>query len=261
MIRIILFTFLTCTLIALHAAIFTVTNTNATGAGSLAQAVDDARFTGTLDTIVFDIPGPAPHTITSGSIFFYSSTYVDGDSQPANGYTGAGKKIIFSSSGVDPNGFGFFTDRCTVKNILFENWDNSVVTFSGASYHTFEGNAFIGRAASGGFSILGYACDSCIIKDNLFNKEEVGGPCLGFSPSYHVLFTASKNMEFTGNEMCVFNNTQAFRLTDIDSSTIQGNILGGNPDDCSTLNQTGISFNDTSTNNVIGGILPGEANT
>ncbi|MEM8900528.1 MAG: hypothetical protein AAGC85_20595, partial [Bacteroidota bacterium] len=203
MIRILLFTLLTCPQIALHAAIFTVTNTNATGAGSLAQAVDDARFTGTLDTIVFDIPGPAPHTITSGSIFFYSPTYIDGDSQPANGYTGAGKKIIFSSSGADPNGFGFFTDRCTIKNIQFEDWSNSVVGFSGASYHIIEGNAFVKRSGSGGLAFHSYGCDSCIIKDNLFNMEEPGGPCVGVYPSTQILFTASKNLEITGNEICV----------------------------------------------------------
>ncbi|MEM6764993.1 MAG: T9SS type A sorting domain-containing protein [Bacteroidota bacterium] len=261
MIKVLLSLLIVCPFSALQATIFTVTNTNATGAGSLKQAVDDARFTGTLDTVAFDIPGAAPHTITSGSVFFYSPTYIDGDSQPANGYTGNGKKIIYRSSGADPNGFGFFTDSCTVKNIQFEDWDNTVVGFSGASYLTFEGNAFIKRVPSGGFSVLAYGCIGCTIKDNLFSKEEMGGPCVGYSPSYHILFTASKKMEFTGNEMCVFNNTQAFRLTDVDSTIIQGNVLGGNPDDCSILNQTAISFNDTSTNNIIGGILPGEENT
>ena len=261
MIRIILLTILTCPLIALHAAIFTVTNTNATGAGSLLQAVNDARFTGTLDTVVFDIPGPAPHTIVSGSVFFYSPTYVDGDSQPANGYTGNGNKIIFRNIGTDQNGFGFFTDSCTVKNIQFEDWGNSIVGFSGASYLTFEGNSFMRVSLTGGLALHAYGCDSCIIKDNLFNMEEPGGPCGGSYPSFQILFTASKHLEITGNEICTSTIARALYLTDVDSSIIQGNVLGGNPDDCSTLNQTGISFNDTSTNNVIGGILPGEANT
>ncbi|MEM8900825.1 MAG: T9SS type A sorting domain-containing protein, partial [Bacteroidota bacterium] len=152
-------------------------------------------------------------------------------------------------------------DRCTIKNIQFEDWSNSVVGFSGASYLTFEGNAFVKRSGSGGLALHAYGCDSCIVKDNLFNMEELGGPCVGLYPSYQILFTASKNLEIAGNEICVSTIARAIYLTDVDSSIIQGNILGGNPGDCSSLNQTGIFFNDSSRNNVIGGILPGEANT
>src|SRR2546428_754629 len=42
--------------------IFTVTNTNDTGPGSLRQAITDANVTG--GTITFNIPGPGVHTIS-----------------------------------------------------------------------------------------------------------------------------------------------------------------------------------------------------
>jgi hypothetical protein len=46
------------------AAVFTVTNTNATGPGSLAQAITDANNLAGADTIPFDVPGAGVHTIT-----------------------------------------------------------------------------------------------------------------------------------------------------------------------------------------------------
>ena len=45
-------------------ATFTVTNTNDFGAGSLRRAINDANTTAGSDFIVFDIPGPGPHTIS-----------------------------------------------------------------------------------------------------------------------------------------------------------------------------------------------------
>lgn len=45
------------------AATFTVTNTNADGAGSLYQAIVDANATPDHDTIEFNIPGAGPHSI------------------------------------------------------------------------------------------------------------------------------------------------------------------------------------------------------
>lgn len=46
-----------------HAATFTVTNTDADGAGSLYQAITDANAAPDHDTIEFNIPGTGPHTI------------------------------------------------------------------------------------------------------------------------------------------------------------------------------------------------------
>ena len=48
---------------SLHAATFTVTNTNDTGAGSLRQAILDANAAGGADTIGFNIFGSGVHTI------------------------------------------------------------------------------------------------------------------------------------------------------------------------------------------------------
>lgn len=65
---------------------FTVTNTNATGPGSLYQAITDANNMPGADRILFNIPGPGIHTITvnGGSPLppVVESLIIDGYSQP-----------------------------------------------------------------------------------------------------------------------------------------------------------------------------------
>ncbi len=65
-------------------AVFTVTNTNDSLAGSLRQAILDANATGVADTINFNIGGGGVHTITPASVlpFFSGPVTIDGYSQP-----------------------------------------------------------------------------------------------------------------------------------------------------------------------------------
>ena len=59
----VLFAAILLTNIAASAAVFTVSNTNAFGPGSLQQAIFDANSNPGLDTIGFNIPGSGVHTI------------------------------------------------------------------------------------------------------------------------------------------------------------------------------------------------------
>lgn len=70
-----------------YAATFTVTTTNDSGAGSLRQALLDARAVAGEHTITFDIPGTGPHTITPASALPIlgggaATVSIDGCSQP-----------------------------------------------------------------------------------------------------------------------------------------------------------------------------------
>src|SRR5947209_6563779 len=61
--------------------IFTVTNTNDTGPGSLRQAINDANFAG--GTITFNIPGPGVHTISPlTALTLTNQVIIDGYTQP-----------------------------------------------------------------------------------------------------------------------------------------------------------------------------------
>ena len=67
------------------AAVFTVTNTNDSGLGSLAQAITDANNNVGTNTITFDIPGGGVHTITvtgDGLPSVYDDVTIDGYTQP-----------------------------------------------------------------------------------------------------------------------------------------------------------------------------------
>jgi hypothetical protein len=77
-----------------HAATFTVANTDDSGAGSLRQAITDATAAGAgAHTITFNIPGAGPHTITPASalpsignsnVTLPQSITIDGCSQPGS---------------------------------------------------------------------------------------------------------------------------------------------------------------------------------
>src|SRR4051812_15249376 len=74
--------------IASHAATYTVSNTAASGDGSLAQAILEANATvGVTDTIVFNLPGAGVQTITAINLPPITDPVVlDGSTQP--GYAG-----------------------------------------------------------------------------------------------------------------------------------------------------------------------------
>ena len=69
------------------AATLVVTTTSDSGSGSLRQAILDANATNGLDSIVFQIPGTAPFTITPLAALpaITDPVVIDGTTQP--GYT------------------------------------------------------------------------------------------------------------------------------------------------------------------------------
>lgn len=67
------------------AAVFTVTNSDESGPGSLAQAIIDANTLEGADTIAFNIPGAGVHTITlstATSLVIFDDLTIDGYTQP-----------------------------------------------------------------------------------------------------------------------------------------------------------------------------------
>ncbi len=92
-------------------AIFTVTNTNDSGAGSLRQAILDANATPGPDTINFNIAPGGPQTIRVGSItglplpYISDTVTINGETQP--GFSDTGTPIIVLDGSSLPLVAGF----------------------------------------------------------------------------------------------------------------------------------------------------------
>ena len=247
--------------LALHSAIFTVTNTNDAGAGSLAEAVASANATVDKDTIEFNIAGAAPHTILGSQLIINNPIHIDGDSQPDNGYTGAKKKIIYSrQTGGINTGFMLLGDNTTIKNIQFNNWVFAIYAISIDGFNL-EENAFIYEVTGGVMSMRIDGCDNGFVRNNLFSKEEKDGPCVGFDVTHHIAPFVCSNVEVTGNEVCKSTTGAAILVRDTQNSIFQGNQLNGGPTDCNVQADEGMVFLRGSVDNQVGGNLAGEANT
>lgn len=140
------------------APVYCVTNTNASGAGSLAQAVLDshARCQGTSPTINFDLPGTGPFVFNVPLSGFSFNCGVGGAFNPT---IDGGSQPGFSANS-DPTGF---------------NAVNPIV-FSGG------GNSSTGLSHDSGFSYGGRLTVKAVdLRD--FYYTSYGGPCSSFAPA------------------------------------------------------------------------------
>jgi len=88
----------------LSASTFTVLNTNASGADSFLEAIDNANLNAGADIIEFNIPGMPPHVIPLtilSTIQITEAVIIDGTTQPDNGYSGNCPKITLDAATAD----------------------------------------------------------------------------------------------------------------------------------------------------------------
>jgi hypothetical protein len=116
--------FSSCVTVPSGPVTFTVTNTNDSGAGSLRQAILDANArTGTFDTIAFNIPGAAPHSIapTSPLPVINDPVTIDGTTQP--GYAGAPVvELDGTSASGGANGLWLLTDGSVIRGLVINRF-------------------------------------------------------------------------------------------------------------------------------------------
>jgi len=140
----------------LSAATFTVSNTNATGTGSLQQALLDANAAAGPDTIVFAIPGDGPHVISPTSTqplpSLTNSTTIDGYTQPGaapnmltNGFNAVIKiQLDGLSAGSFSHGLTIFGSNNTVRGLSITRFgttsSDGISINANADNNTIEGN-------------------------------------------------------------------------------------------------------------------------
>ncbi len=217
-------------------AIFTVINTDASGPGSLSDAIFNAEATpnvGGPDRIEFNIPGAGVHTIFPGTLLpaalpiIHDAVIIDGYTQPRNDGSGllatpntlavgddAVLLIEINGSSMTPGAslFGFTGGGSTVRGLAITHVPYAsfnIGIFGGsqpANHTTIVGN-FIGTDAGG---LTYQAGDGPAIHVIAGDNTVIGGPA-----------PADRNVIAPG----------AFGLTatiDLDSGISGGNVIQGN---------------------------------
>ena len=230
-----------------HAATFTVTNTNDSGPGSLRQAILDANTSLGTDTIDFNIPGTGPHTIQPLSALptITDSVIIDGYTQPGatpntNG-PGLGVNAVLMIELDGTNAGAPFVDgllitagNSTVRGVVINRFSRYGI-FLGSGGNVIEGN-FIGTDVTGSAD-LGNAAG--------------GVPVFGASGNTIGGTTAGAGNVISGNE--------DYGVGIFDSSTgnlVQGNFIGTDVTGTVDLGNSGSGvaiFYSGASNNTIGG--------
>jgi hypothetical protein len=140
-----------------QASTFVVTNTNNSGAGSLAQAILDANGNPGPDVITFNIPGSGVHTISSSNQLppLTDPVTIDGYTQPGSSpnslAVGSNAVLLIELSGALANsdvGLKVTGGNSTIRGLIINRFN-----FRGIDLDTKGGNVvagnFIGTNASG----------------------------------------------------------------------------------------------------------------
>ncbi|MFQ5511848.1 MAG: FlgD immunoglobulin-like domain containing protein [Candidatus Krumholzibacteriia bacterium] len=227
----------------------TVTNTGDSGPGSFRQAILDANAAPGTDWIVFDIPGPGPHTIAPLSWLppITGSTIIDGYSQPGSVPNTAGPglpgdaalQIELSGGGTGslPAGLRLFANNSTVRGLAINGFVN-------------------------GIEVSG---DSCRVQGNYLGTDPTGtvavpntqyGVALG--GSYNLVggtAPSARNVISGNGDSGVFLGLVGF------SNRVQGNFIGTGANGTQALGNGILGVRITSTSHMIGGTTVNRGNT
>ncbi len=220
------------------ATIYTVTNTNDTGAGSLRQAIVSVN---SADIIVFNIPGPGPYSINPVSPLqpLKHPVTIDGTTQP--GYSGV---PLVELNGAQlpgtPPGLTIQGGTSTVRGLAINRFPGAGIRLEGAGGNVLQGN-FIGTDLSG-TAALGNAMGIEIMSSS--TRNQIGGTNL-----------AALNL-ISGN------NGSGIVVNGSSGNLIQGNLIG--TDSTRALNLGNLSngiYVTAGSSNSIGGAVYGAGNT
>lgn len=280
------------------AAVFTVTNTNDSGPGSLAQAITDANHLAGPDRIEFDIPGAGVHTITvtgDEQLGVLDDLTIDGYTQPgAHPNTlavGDNAVILIQIDGGGPastisNGLAFAVGTSTVRGLSLTGFSPASGTaistgdaFGDPSAVTVEGN-FIGIApdATVRGSDIGVSGADVVGGTTPDKRNIISGNAIGVSNSFNVLgnyigtdpsglregfgnFTGVVGLLETAQSRVIGNVITGNNLgiALAKNTIVQGNLIGPFADGSPAFgNQTAVAIHDSG--NSIGGIGPNQGN-
>ncbi len=196
-------------------AILTVTNTQSSGTGSLAQAVASANAFNGAQSIEFDISGSCPRVITlSSTLQVTDELRIKGATQPGTvlnsldfgAYNGAPCIVLRAGTGVD-DAINFdsneSTDDLEVFNVGFSGFSGGGVTISSGAGHRLAGLQFGAGVGAVPLDDVNFAIR---VLDQA-SAVEIGGT----DPQYVNL---------------IGNSNIAIQLAGLGSNLVQGNAIG-----------------------------------
>ncbi len=224
-----------------HAATFTVTNTNDSGAGSLRDAITQANANANLpivDIIVFNIGGGGPQTISPLSFYpnITEAVTIDGTTQP--GFLPAGVPII------ELNGAAVGASGLTLIN-------------AAASNSTIQG-LVINRFGSYGIRILSGAQGNVVA--GCFLGTDLTGTLARPNGSGMIISTANNYIDGTtaaGRNIISGNSVDGIQITGASATgnVVRGNYIGLDVNGSAPLGNTnkGVAVYNGASSNIIGG--------
>jgi hypothetical protein len=225
--------------------VYTVTNTSASGAGSLADAVAQANLDPGYNTIKFNIGGACPHRIVlAAGLSLQGSTLIDGWSQSGNvknsddiGWNAApcilldGNDVVGTAI-VTASQLG--TGNLQVRGLAFERFSTAILLAFGRN-HLIFGNQFAGKVGATGPTLAGN--DIAITVAGAVTGTVVGGTdepnrnLIGSSATAGVqIIGASATANQVVNNLIGVDKNAVFALPNLDGVYISahGNSMFGN---------------------------------
>ncbi len=222
-----------------HAADFTVTNVNDSGAGSLRQAILDANNNAGADAIGFDIPGTGVRTIAPASALptVADPVTIDGTTQP--GFSGSPiVELNGAGAGAGVDGLAISAGESTVRGMAINRFSRHGILLQSGGGNTVAGN-YIGTDAGGAVS-LGNGFSG--VRVDASDDNTIGGTPVG-----------------AGN--VISGNEEGIRLQFTTGSVVRGNHIGTDKSGTADLgNASGGVFLVNASGNTIGGTAAGAGN-
>ncbi len=254
---------------ALPVAIFTVTNTNDSGVGSLRDCINNANTIAGVDTIIFSIPNSDPNYVLdegTGNETWTISPVTDlpqiteGVILDATTQPGAGNyKIKIDGQGTRDRGFNVTGGYVEVYGFYLTGFDVSISESAAIRISNSDGlPSVIGAVNKGNVinssrnGIVIDLVDDCIIKGNLIGTDETGQLAMG-NTQYGICIGTTAIRQIIGGLLpgernLISGNNFGGILTVSRDNIIQGNYIGTNMDGTLAIpNVTGISFSGVST--------------
>ena len=225
--------------------VYTVSNTNDSGAGSLRQAILDANAHAGADTIVFNIPGTGVHTIVPGSALPTITDAVILDTTTDDSFAANGNKpAILLDANNQFSGDGLVlsatADGSTIRGLVIRDFGQStshdgIEIQSGSNGNTIADN-YIGRLTPTGLDAGSTEVNTghgirILGANNVIDRNVISGNKAG-------VFIAGSGA--TGN-------------------VVTRNLIGTNPAGTAVImnGSNNIDINTGAANNVIGGVGAG----